>query len=422
MQDVSKVFALLSAVHCFIGSADGNFKRTVTYDNDLLLRCPKGIVEQLNVQTDRVSSLDVWKVALDGTVDLRLSREMYENRNLVGCKIVDNVEHFVQRAENLMDWNTDTNWFEQYHSYDSIMQWYEQLAIDNPGLVRIRTAGMSVEQRVQPAIHISGDAVLPPRFKIFLLCQIRAREWISVSVCMYVSNFLVKNYFDADVRGLMNSLEFILIPFVNPDGYQYSWTVDRLWTKNRHRGVDCIGVDLNRNFPIHWGEKGSSDYECSEFYRGTSAGSEPETTNMINYFRENGPILGAIEWDSNHQRILRPWGWTSQDSPNEPFLKELGDMMSAVTSSVHGINYTSEKASDAFNASGTARDWLYSTNASRTNSGYKAAAYTVELRKDGDYGFFLPPDQIVPTGQEMAQMVLEFSRYVLSNPIPTQNG
>ena len=152
-----------------------------------------------------------------------------------------------------------------------------------------------------------------------------------------------------------------------------------------------------------------------------SAGTEPETMNAINYFRENGPILGAIEWDSNHQRILRPWCWTAKDSPDEPSLKELGDMMSAVASSVHGIIYTSEKAADAFNASGTAQDWFYSTNASRTNSGYRAAAYTVELRNDGGYGFLIPPDQIIPAGQEMVQMVLEFSRYMLTNPIPAQN-
>ena len=36
--------------------------------------------------------------------------------------------------------------------------------------------------------------------------------------------------------------------------YQYTWTNARLWRKNRRPGSTCDGVDLNRNFNIHWGE------------------------------------------------------------------------------------------------------------------------------------------------------------------------
>jgi hypothetical protein len=44
------------------------------------------------------------------------------------------------------------------------------------------------------------------------------------------------------------------------------------------------GVDLNRNFPYQWGlSSGSSGDPCSETYRGTSAGSEPEVKAIIDY-------------------------------------------------------------------------------------------------------------------------------------------
>jgi murein tripeptide amidase MpaA len=47
------------------------------------------------------------------------------------------------------------------------------------------------------------------------------------------------------------------VPVVNPDGYEYTHTEDRLWRKSRsrHNGDRCIGVDLNRNFDFHWGGK-----------------------------------------------------------------------------------------------------------------------------------------------------------------------
>ena len=66
----------------------------------------------------------------------------------------------------------------------------------------------------------------------------------------------------------------MFVPVVNPDGYevilkkevmylfqiddffQYTWTTNRLWRKNRHPtpGSACTGVDLNRNYDDHWGE------------------------------------------------------------------------------------------------------------------------------------------------------------------------
>ena len=62
--------------------------------------------------------MDVWKVTTDGLVDVRVSRERYEK--LVPapqCNVViENVEVFVQRAENLTARVPDATWFEEYVS------------------------------------------------------------------------------------------------------------------------------------------------------------------------------------------------------------------------------------------------------------------------------------------------------------------
>ena len=66
---------------------------------------------------------------------------------------------------------------------------------------------------------------------------------------------LVTDYaVDASSRRLVDSYDWYILPVVNPDGYVYTWTDDRLWRKSRrpNRGSECIGTDLNRNFDFQW--------------------------------------------------------------------------------------------------------------------------------------------------------------------------
>ena len=58
------------------------------------------------------------------------------------------------------------------------------------------------------------------------------------------------------------------MPILNPDGYDYSQKVNRMWRKNRNPNgnVGCNGVDLNRNFGYYWLTSGSSRSPCSEVY------------------------------------------------------------------------------------------------------------------------------------------------------------
>ena len=80
-------------------------------------------------------------------------------------------------------------------------------------------------------------------------------------------------------------------------------------------------------------------------------------------------------------------------------MKEIGDQMSEVIFEVHGKRYTSQKAIDLYQTSGTARDWFYSEEANMDNE-YRSAGYTIELRDTGQYGFLLPPDQVCLTLHE----------------------
>ena len=58
-----------------------------------------------------------------------------------------------------------------------------------------------------------------------------------------------------------------------------------------------------------------------------------------------------------HTHTHSQTGWTTDDSPDEPQLKVLGDDMSAAIFAVHGKSYTSQKSIGLYKTTGTASDW-----------------------------------------------------------------
>ncbi len=60
--------------------------------------------------------------------------------------------------------------------------------------------------------------------------------------------------------------DWYFVPSVNPDGYQFTWDVDRLWRKTRsiNAGEACIGVDANRNYDYEWAKGGTDECCLSE--------------------------------------------------------------------------------------------------------------------------------------------------------------
>jgi murein tripeptide amidase MpaA len=80
---------------------------------------------------------------------------------------------------------------------------------------------------------------------------VHAREWISHMTVAYLIYQLVER--SAENLDLLENVDWVIVPVVNPDGYVYSHEVDRFWRKNRvPQPDDCVGVDLNRNFGHMW--------------------------------------------------------------------------------------------------------------------------------------------------------------------------
>ena len=113
---------------------------------------------------------------------------------------------------------------------------------------------------------------------------IHAREWLAPSSAIYIINQLVERR--ENISSGMKSLDFYIIPVLNPDGYEFSHTSNRMWRKNRSGTGSCRGVDLNRNFDTYFGFTNASNDTCSIIYRGKSANSELETRAFTKAMRK----------------------------------------------------------------------------------------------------------------------------------------
>jgi len=300
-------------------------------------------------------------------------------------------------------------WFEDYHTYNETRTWYQELARTHSDIATfIPTVGVTWLGLDVFAFRFTANPN-PNRPKVWIQCNIHAREWITSASCMFVVNEILNAYqVDPAVTDLLQQLEFVIIPIVNPDGFSYSWTNDRLWRKNRRNNGNSYGVDLNRNFEYQWGGAGSSGTPSSDTYRGPSAASEPETQALTNFFDSLTNVVGAIDVHSYSQLVLYPYAHIPTASPDAANFRTLSAEIVSLIRAVHGKVYTPGPWYTAlYPSSGIASDTYYSRG---------AFGITVELRPTTSVpGFILPPEEIVPTGEELYPAFLYFARYSMEN-------
>jgi len=228
----------------------------------------------------------------------------------------------------------------------------------------------------------------------------------------FVAYSLLCNYStNPEVTAAMDNFEWFIIPLVNPDGYNYTWTTDRLWRKNRriNSGTSCVGVDNNRNWAYRWLSGGSSTNPCSETYAGVSAFSEPEETHLANFIAFTPNVQGYIDFHAAGYLFLCPWGYTAQAvPPNYNDQLAMSEEFVTAVRRVHGKTYViGSTAIVLYVASGCSTDWVYAVG----NVDY---SLTIELREGTSNIFILPPEQIIPQGQEVIAGVVVMAAYINS--------
>lgn len=294
------------------------------------------------------------------------------------------------------------------------------LAASRPTVVkRISLPHRTLEGRTVRGLEIGADVSIPSagRPTFVLMGLHHAREWPSGELAMEFATDLVQSFgTDPRITGLLQRARVVVVPVVNPDGFDLSRTDGELidlralndsdplggttsivatpghaYKRKNCRLVDgqdtpdgsCratltsnlgagAGVDLNRNYGGFWGGPGAAGPMpggdgvglgvLDPTYRGAAPFSEPETQNI----RELVSGRQVTMLISNHtfsNLVLRPNGVHPDtighdgrpvgDAPDEDALAALGAEMTDAN------GYANIHGWQLYDTTGTTEDWSY---------------------------------------------------------------
>ncbi|CAD1480292.1 unnamed protein product [Heterotrigona itama] len=376
-----------------------------------------------------------------------------------------------EQRNDLVTTNGHSMTWKRYHRYGEIVRYLEYLALRYPSIAEVITIGHSYEGQPINMIKISTgmnkDGEAKPA--IWIDAGMHAREWIGSAVATYIVSQLVEK--NSSYAKLLDNTDWMILPVVNPDGYEFSHTGDRLWRKTRSNHAEdqddsrydrdllslfvlvlsnplsstgylyvverhkneatnlyevsrdflvnhytrwlwgkCEGVDPNRNFDYHWGEMeegGASLDPCHETYAGPRAFSEPETKAMADYILANKQNIRVYLTLHSYSQMWLVPWGYTYTKPSD--YSELANVAKKAIGAVTKIHGTDYQV-------GPSADLLYPTSGASDDWAKGVAgikyAYTLELRDRGRYGFLLPASQIMPTAREIWAGVKTIARLV----------
>ena len=297
-----------------------------------------------------------------------------------------------------------------YHDYAETEAFLRDLADRFPQRAEMTSIGRSHEGREIFVLKIGGSVpALEAEPNFFLVGCHHAREWISVEVCLLTAQYLLEHYADDPAaKRVVDGAQIYVLPLINPDGLEFSNRTYRWWRKNRrYNGDFSWGVDLNRNYAHQWGcdDSGSSPDPNHEAYRGSAPFSEPET-EALGRFMSLHPPSGALFYHNYSQKIIYPWGYTSDPAPDQPLFATMAAEMSRRIEAVSGRMYQ-YGAQVLYPVNGDACDWVYAT--------FGAPAFTIELPYEFylEGGFFTAENEIARTFADNLPAILYFFNYLL---------
>lgn len=285
-----------------------------------------------------------------------------------------------------------------------------------PGIVTVSSIGYSWRRNDILLVTLSKN---PANKVIFFECGIHAREWVSPASCLYMIQDILTNE-----PSLLDKWSFQFVPNTNPDGYQLTWTVNRMWRKNARPHISqnpfrskCFGVDLNRNLDAAFGTIGSSKNPCADSYQGPDPFSEPETRVLRDHIRKmngggrrsnqdkenqdsnnegtKGQIYAYFTFHSYSQLWMYPYGYGGKPASNAQQLYSLSKKATDAIRNTYGKEYKfGDIETVIYPTSGDTIDWIHE----KTNI---KLAFAVELRDTGEEGFLLDPKWIEPTAIEV---------------------
>jgi murein tripeptide amidase MpaA len=295
----------------------------VRYDGQKVVRAT--IRSQQDMDTMLSLSPDMWShhVEVGGEADFQMLPGDMAALQASGVPfrvLIDDIQRNVDAERTRLAapaaGHADGPFFTDFKTYAQVNDYLTTLHDLRPDLTEVFTIGTSLEGRAMRAIRIRGSSAGPDTCKpmILLTGTQHAREWIATMVSTYLADRFVRQYdTDPAVKAVVDSADIVIVPIVNPDGFEYTWTNNRYWRKNRRPNAGgSFGVDTNRNWGYKWGvilphaNAGNNDPN-SDVYWGTAAFSEPETAAIRDYALSKPQIRWQHDIHSYGQWILYPW-------------------------------------------------------------------------------------------------------------------
>ncbi|KAF8749268.1 Carboxypeptidase [Rhizoctonia solani] len=287
-----------------------------------------------------------------------------------------------------------------------------------PNNAKVVTSGTSYEGRTITGINIYGSSGSGTKPAVIFHGTVHAREWIGTLVTEQIAYSLLSNYTTSStIKSYVDKYDFYIFPIVNPDGFAYTQSSDRLWRKNRQpppSGSTCYGRDINRNWAWQWGTGGSSTSPCAEDYRGASAGTRPNSRPSL-LSSTQGPTRLPVPSSTSTSTLMDytswavPYGYScTANAADKTEHTKMEQGFAAAFKAPYGKTLkTGPICQTIYQASGSSVDYAY---------GYSKIKYsfTPELRgASSGNGFVLPPAEIRPSGIEAYEGV----KYLLANMV-----
>ncbi|ELT93241.1 hypothetical protein CAPTEDRAFT_155643 [Capitella teleta] len=355
------------------------------------------------------TSLDFWEEpsSVGEPVHLFLSPESLEAVGSVfDYKVLsETIQQEIDEEQARLKSRVPTPYFEydDFNDYETIMAEVYDLADRCPAGFTCATyaIGQSVEGEDLIVMHISKDG--ESRDAVWIDSTIHAREWLATATMMKILQNLIDNYgTDSSATDAMDKYDFYILPIVNPDGYKFTHSNERMWRKNRsvNPGSTCLGTDLNRNFDFEHGTSGTSTLPCSDTFHGAGPASEPEVKaqqdEMHRIMNSGQNIFAGISMHTYGRYWLMNYGHalsgTCVVSPDHDVQFELCTKMAQATMATHNTNWAyGPMCTTLYAASGNTIDYMY---------GDVGILYTYlpELRGSS---FVVDPNQIQPSFEEI---------------------
>ncbi|MBS1744130.1 MAG: immune inhibitor A [Bacteroidetes bacterium] len=213
-----------------------------------------------------------------------------------------------------------------YFTYAEMLTKMQNLETAFPGLVSVFTIGNSANGQAIKGVRISNANAADNKPEVLYTGLQHAREAIGGTSLIFFMQYLAENYAtDNNIKNLLDNRELYIIPCLNPDGYAFNYggssssyptTGGGLWRKNRRNtggGASNIGVDLNRNYGVDWGNCSGATSSCGssnktdDTYYGPSAFSEPETQALRDFVYAHH-FINAIDQHSYGPYYSLPYG------------------------------------------------------------------------------------------------------------------